>query len=191
MKYLVLMSLLLSCASSTYTIKKNELVPYKESSHVSKVLGKTKTIRIIELVDKREVLQLGEAFTGVEYQKTPVSLDEDFNLFLKKYFKESLEIRDIVETDMADLELQIVVHEVWVKEVIERFQAERAMCRVSMSFHLKGPREKWSGNFWTEFTSAGDLSDGSERLAPTLASCLNDIVEKLVRDEKFKNLLKY
>ena len=78
----------------------------------------------------------------------------------------------------------------FVEEVIEKYKPERAKCKVDLNFHITSPSAKWSGNFWTEFTSAGDLSDGTERLSPTLASCMNAVVEKLVSDQKFIDILK-
>ncbi len=181
---------LMSCAHSTHYIKKSEMLPYQESAQVTKLLRKSKPLKLISVKDQRDKKEIGKAYTGVHYSETVLALDTDFKTTMQNYLVDSLETRNIVISNDADLEFEIEIGEVWVEEVIEKFQGEKAKCRVSMNFHVTGPGEKWSGSFWTEFLSGGDLSDGTARLAPTLASCLNDIVEKLINDKKFKDIIK-
>lgn len=189
MKLLILL-ILVSCSTSTHIIKQNELLPYKESSQVTKVVEDLSPLKINQILDRRDKIELGFAFTGVKYQKTPINLNIPLKDYLKGYFVNGLEMRNISVVDQSLMLMDIEINEVWVQEVIEKFKPERAKCQVDMTFHINAPNSKWSGNFRTEFTSAGDLSDGTERVAPTLASCLNALLEKLVTDDKLITLLK-
>jgi len=190
MKILILMSLLFtSCATKQLVLTTSELLPYKESAQVTKINFQTKSVNILKIVDKREETTYGFAYTGVQYQKTPLIFNENLNILLMDYFSTALDVRNIsVALDGRPLEIE--VEKLWVEEVIENFQPEKAKCVVRLNFHMNLPEEKWSGKYWAEYISEGDLVDGTERLAPTLASCLNEIVEKLVNDQKFINLLK-
>lgn len=179
-----------SCATSTFVIKQNELLPYKESSQVTNVVENLSPISISQILDKRDRIALGFAFTGVKYQKTPVTLEVPVKDYIRSYIQNALEMRNIMVVNESQILLNIELNHIWVEEVIEKFRPERARCKVDMSFHLTGPNKKWSGNFWTEFTSGGDLSDGTEKVAPTLASCLNALMEKLVTDDKLLTILR-
>jgi uncharacterized lipoprotein YajG len=190
MKFLLPLLLITGCASRSIILKQNSLLPYKEMSQVTKVPFNTKTVTLTKIHDSREVKTFGKGFTGVQYEETPVVVDTSFNQFFDDYLVNALELRNIVvASDGGALELEVDVRELWVEEIIDKFKAEKARCRANLTFHVKKQEEKWSGNFWTEFTSAGDLSSGSERLAPTLASCMNEIVEKLVVHKEFKNII--
>ncbi len=185
----LLFLLIVSCSTPQYTLKQNELLPYKESSQVTKVKKANKALNFVGVFDRRDRQHIGKAYTGVQYQETPINLDKSLKPFLKSYLTDAFEMRNIRFNAASDLELKVEVEKFWVEEVIEKFQPEKAKCIVQMNFHINGKKQKWSGQFWTEFTSAGDLRDGTERLPPTLASCMNDIVEKVVNDKKFlKNL---
>jgi len=91
--------------------------------------------------------------------------------------------------EMDGVALEVVINELWVEELIEKYQPEKAKCKANVTVYLKEGNTSWNGNYWTEIISPGDLGDGTEKLAPTFASCLNEIVEKLVKDPSFtKNL---
>lgn len=180
----------MSCATSVYKINTNELLPYKESSQITKITEKLSAIKINSVKDKRDRLNIGKAYTGVQYNETPINLNESVQVYVKNFMENALTMRNIEVDPYSQNLFDVEVNHIWVEEVIEKFKPERAKCKVDLSFHLTADGKKWSGNFWTEFTSAGDLSDGTERLAPTLASCMNAVVEKLVLDEKFIDFLR-
>lgn len=178
-----------SCASSTYILNKKDILPYKEKNTLTQIDKEIKTFKIAQIRDLRKNTHYGMAYTGVEYLKTPIIIDGTLETFIKDFFEDAFEMRKINTSNDSHRELKIDIKEIWVEEVIEKFKPERAKCRVDIVFHLENEKLKWNGNYWTEYMSAGDLSDGTQRLAPTLASCLNQVVEKLVNDEKFINLL--
>lgn len=190
MKYLVLLVLITSCAANRIILKEESLRPYKEMSQISKVPYGTKTIWLEKIVDNRTVKHLGNGFTGVQYEKTPIWFEGQFDLVMKDIVQDSFEARNIALVQDGELALQVEVNDLWVQEVIEKFQPETASCKVNMTFHLIGAKEKWSGKLWTEYKSGGDLSDGSERIPPTLASCLNEIFEKLANHKEFLAMIK-
>ena len=84
--------------------------------------------------------------------------------------------------------MSITVKEFWTKELLERFQPERATCKISIDVKVQKNGDEYNGSFWTEVKSPGDMGDATEKLAPTIASCMNIIVEKIVNDQK---LLKF
>ena len=85
--------------------------------------------------------------------------------------------------------MQVEIKKFRVYEVIEKMQPERAKCQLELGFKIENGNRNWSGSYLTEFLSGGDMTDATERLAPTMASCLNDLIEKMVNDEKFSNIL--
>jgi uncharacterized lipoprotein YajG len=189
MKFLLPLLLLSGCASRSIILKQNSLLPYKEMSQVTKLPFNSKSLALVKIHDNREIKTFGKGYTGVQYEETPVVVDSGFNQFFDDYIVNAFELRNIAVVNDGALELEVDVRELWVEEIVDKFQAEKAKCRANLTFHVKKQDEKWSGNFWTEFTSAGDLSSGSERLAPTLASCMNEIIEKLVVHKEFKNII--
>ena len=189
MKYLVFV-ILLACSSTSLTLSNKDLLPYKESSQLTKLnFEPAIALNITEVIDKREAKNFGFAYTGVQYTKTPIHFDQPLGLMTKNYLMDALSLRGIRFLEEGAT-LQVEVKKFWVHEVIEKYQLEKAKCEMSLVFHLDRGDKKWSGEYWTEFLSGGDLSDGTERLAPTLASCMNEVIEKLIKDEKFINLLK-
>lgn len=182
--------LLLSCSTGQYALKQNELLPYKEFSQITKNVEELKPFKLNLIQDKRDRLAVGKAYTGVKYNETPVTLTVPVKDYVQSFLVAAFEMRNIPTDSTADLTMQVEINHIWVEEVIEKFKPELAKCKVDFSFYIGGENKKWAGNFWTELTSAGDLSDGTERLAPTLASCMNNLVEKLVSDQKFINILK-
>jgi uncharacterized lipoprotein YajG len=189
MKYLCLL-LLAGCASDSYMIKESELLPYKESAQITKLNQESKSLRIASIEDQRVQKSIGFAYTGVEYKKTPVYLQKGLINTLKSQLSNSFEMRNIEVVPNGELNLLVVVKELNISEFIEKHQPERAKCKVAFEFSIDQNKTKWSGSYITSFISAGDMSDGTERLAPTLASCINELVEKLMSDEKFTNILR-
>ena len=93
----------------------------------------------------------------------------------------------IVNND-EKVSLDIVIKQLWVEEVIEKYQPEKAKCNISLV--LKGTKgeQTYTGNFWTEIVSPGDMGDATDKLDQTLASCMNVVSEKIAKD---KDLIKF
>ncbi len=180
---------LLSCASGQLVLDNSQLRPYKDMSQVTTMSNTKVLINLVAVNDKRVNESIGTGYSGVQYTPTPVFLQEKVSLYLQSYFKDAFAIRNIQVSSESSKELEIDIDELLVEERIEKHNPEKAFCRGKITYHLSVGTEKWSGTFWTEYLSAGDLSDGTERLAPTFASCMNELVEKLVTNEEFKNLI--
>lgn len=187
---IAMLFVMVGCASQSLTLKQTELTPYKDANQLTRLNGVAAPIQIISVEDKRSTNVYGSAYTGVQYQKTPLVFDASLDSLIRDYMKTAFSHRDIVLSQDSGTPLQVNVEELWVEEVIEQFQPEKAKCSVKLSFHINKPAKKWSGSYWAEYTSPGDMGDGTEKLTPTLASCLNEVVEKLIKDEKFVEMLK-
>jgi hypothetical protein len=188
MRILILL-ILASCSTSNYLLKEKDILPYKETNNLTRSNQELKAFKINVIKDMRRDVSFGNAYTGVKYQKTPIVMNSTVQTFTKVFFNSAFAMRNIHTSEDAQINLNIDIKEIWVEEVIEKFQPEKAKCRVEMIFHIDSPKKQWNGSYWTEFLSAGDLSDGTERLGPTLASCLNQLVEKLVNDDKFIKMI--
>jgi len=190
MKLLFLL-LLVSCAQQRLVVNKEYSTPYKDFEKVT-VMKSSKTFSILRVTDSRkEKDSIGTGLTGVNYTKTPYLLSTPLEEYLSNYFTESLEKRNVVVTsESADVQLEIVINELWVDELIEKHQPERAKCKISMTVYSKIDNTTWSGNYWTEIISPGDMGDGTEKLDPTFASCLNMVFEKFITDNSFSSLVK-
>ena len=190
MKGIILLVLLTSCATKSILISQNQLLPYKEANQLTKLENISKPISLT-IVDIKNLSQnLGVGYTGVTYDKTPIQFEGDPQSVLSAFFISALEMRNLVLSETSNVKMEIHINELTVNEVIQKFQGEKAGCKVNATFYVEDANNKWSGSYWTEFLSASDLREGTERIAPTLASCLNEVVEKLVNDEKFLNIIR-
>lgn len=189
MKYLLFL-IFIGCAADSYYLKETELLPYKESSQITKLNQTSEALRINTIIDQRTSKDLGFAYTGVEYKKTPLYFQGGVERVLINQISSALQMRNVEVSDDSGNELNIILKELQVNELIEKMKPERAICKLALDFSLKVNQKEWTGSYWAKFTSAGDLSDGTERLAPTLASCINEVIEKLVSDDKFVQLIK-
>lgn len=189
-KFLLMLLILSSCAMSNIVLKKTELKPYKASSKIS-FISVSRDINLVEIVDKRiNKSDIGYGLTGSTYSKTPVYLANGAVPFMTNYFTEAFEKRNIIINPNSKNRLSIEILKLEVSEVIEKFQPEKAKCYVKFNFNIKKASGQWSSEKWVKFLSGGDMSDGTERLGPTFASCMNDLIEKLVNDVEFKKALK-
>lgn len=184
---LILLLLVTSCASGNITIKQAELIPYKDSSQISKVNPGEISMEIERVSDLRASKDLGFAYTGVQYAKTPLLIEKPVEVFLREYLTDQLELRNIevLNSSPAKMEISIVTFQVY--ELVEQFQPERAKCELQLEFKINEDAKAWSGSYATEYISAGDMKDGTTRLAPAMASCLNNLVEKMVNDPEFRS----
>lgn len=189
MKFLLLATLLTSCASNSVLLKNKDLIPYGESQKITRLKGQFNSIALGSVTDGTNSKEIGTAFSGASYTPVKVYLHGESKVgYIKNYISDALSNRNILifnQEDSHQLSLDIVINKFWVEEVIEKFKPERAKCVVDLSFSIVGENKSWKGTVWGNFLSPGDLSDGTTRLGPTLASCMNEVVEKLVHDKKF------
>ncbi len=185
----ILLFLMVSCAQQKVVLQDVNLIPFEDFSKVTTLDQATLPVKLFELIDQREKMGVGEARTGAQFKETPVEFRNGFSEYFKDYIKNSLKRRNVlmVMSDEKAL-MSITVKEFWTKELLERFQPERATCKISIDVKVQKNGDEYNGSFWTEVKSPGDMGDATEKLAPTIASCMNIIVEKIVNDQK---LLKF
>ena len=184
---MLLMVGMISCAQQEIKLSGDDR-PYGSSNEVTPVRMATKNIQIAEVTDAREKTDIGVARTGLQYRETPVRLNQEFTQFMREYFTDAFYKRNIMVESEAEIVLSIVVNQLWLSEVLNNNEA--AKCEVNLSLSANEGKRSWKGNVWTEYVSKGDLSDGTDKLGPTLATCLNNAVEKLVKDKAFVTFLK-
>jgi uncharacterized lipoprotein YajG len=187
MNYLLLL-LLTSCAVNSYKLQKEKMTPYEVE--ITRIEQKVTPLEISEVMDKRGKQDLGTAYTGVQYSATPIELDVPLTLFVKDYMNESLQKRNIPVVTQSDIKLAIQIEEFSIGELIEKMKPERAKCQIQFRVLMERPKGTFSGNYRVEYISAGNTAEnGTKKLEPTLATCLNDITEKLIQDPKFQNFV--
>lgn len=181
----------LSCAKvDVLTLEKENLVPFEEFSQISYAKKETLNFDITEVIDARvNKSNIGEALIGVYFEKTPVHLYKDTSSFMKDYFYSSLNSRNFHVVSGAEITAQIIINKLNVREVIEKFKPERAKCEIDLTLNFKNQKRESSIKLWTTIVSKGNLGDGTKKLAPTLASCLNEVIERLVSNQTFNSFL--
>lgn len=190
MKWLLLVLVLSSCAQQRILLDEKNVIPFKDFT-AKTPLTTSKVFSIQNITDSRkDISAIGVGRTGVNYTETPFVLNRDIASYLKDVFEKGFTDRGIKVGDNGDVLLDLVVNDLWVSELIEKHKLERAHCKVNMTIYSKIDNTTWSGNYWTEITSPGDLGDATEKLPSTFASCLNMIVEKFVKDQSFQALVK-
>jgi uncharacterized lipoprotein YajG len=191
MRLLLLLTLFVSCAQNQVILKRDQLKPFNEFSIKTKVADDLKSITIKQVIDAREnQTSLGTALTGVQYKKTQIEVGQAPMDYVKSELLQGLVGRGVALNDDYGVAVEVTVNQLWVEELIEKYQPEKAKCNANFTFSINTPKKMWKGNYWTEITSPGDLSDGTVKIAPTLASCMNVIIEKLVNDKTFIENLK-
>jgi uncharacterized lipoprotein YajG len=182
---------LVSCAQNKFLLNKSTFVPYKEFDKKSMFTPNTEVMSV-NVIDGRENKEfLGMAKTGARYLDTPlVASDETPQQFLESYYLKNLRERGLLITDAAEAQIEIVINELWTDELQEKFKGERAKCHIDLTVFGKKGSETFKGSYWSKIKSAANLGDGSDHLAPTLASCLNTSVEKIVKNGKFETFLR-
>src|SRR5690606_16448648 len=128
--------------------------------------------------------KIGMVKTGVSYKETPVYMDNDITIYLKDFWPTELKKRgiNVVET-MPEYELKIILEKIWVTEKFSEKSVEQAECEVRYSFEMNSTdikRPSWAGQITAKFTSPGDTTDATRKMAPTLATCFSTVVEKLL-----------
>lgn len=181
-----------SCAQQRVTLKDQRLAPYEGFRDVTYLPFATLPVKLEAVSDNRKVQSaVGEARTGAQFKKTPVNFEDSFLEVFKDYLRNELKKRNVLMV-MEDHQvvMSVSVKELWVEEVLEKYQPEKARCHIKIEVFASKDKNEYSGTFWTEMVSPGDLGDATEKLGPTLASCMNLAVEKIVNDKKFVEFVK-
>lgn len=194
MRYLIfiLSMIFLGCAELSVNLKDSEIRPFKEFSKIegaSEALGPIK-FEVIDARGEARMNQIGFAYTGVQYQKTPVLLKKDVAAYTKDELATAFTRRNVLVSDEAEIAFEMIITKLSVNEYIEKHMPERAVCEIELQVKSQYLAKTFNARYWTEITSPGDLGDGTEKIAPTFASCLNVIANKIATDPKFQAYLK-
>ncbi len=182
-------ALFVSCATANLSLDQKEFKPFKEYEAKTEFPSGSNVLDV-KVIDGRESKQfLGMGKTGASYTDTPLSTPQGASAFITNYFSENLKARGLNLSDESNVELEVIVNKLWVDELIVKYKGERAKCHVEFEVYGKKDLETFKGSYWTKITSGGDLSDGTDLLSPTLASCLNDSIEKIVNDQKLVDFI--
>ena len=109
---------------------------------------------------------------------------------MKKELTTEFTRRNVLVQDNGKYSLEILVTKLSVNEFIEKHLPERALCEIEFQVKSQHLSKTLNARYWSEVTSPGDLGDGTEKIAPTFASCLNVIMNKIVEDKKFRSFIK-
>ena len=189
-KLCIMLVFLTSCAQSSYLLDNSKFTPFKEFNKTS-MFDRSSEVMSLSIVDGREDKQfLGMAKTGARYTETPFVAEVTPQIFLETFYTKELSRRGLTLSGSAEAQIEIVINELWVDEIQEKFKGERARCQIDLSLFAKKDIKSFKGSYWAKIESAANLSDGTDHLTPTLASCLNVSIEKIVKDVKFSTFLK-
>lgn len=181
--------LMISCAKDQVTISPSNAHAYKEFSKVTSI-GRPVSAHLVRVLDQREKSdEIGEARTGGSYAKTPVRLHEDLPTFLKKHLEKELSARGFSFESESQYKISVMIKDFWLKEILEKYQPEKAHCRVELDIELVAGANRFHTNVWSEVTSPGDLGDATDKLGDTMASCLNSVIEQFAQDKKLRRFI--
>lgn len=188
MKALILSLFLVSCSAKYHVVKKAEVLDYsKLNVSKTKLAQISSPISIVNITKKSETI--GFAYTGVQYQKTPIVLDINQEAFFRDFITFSFEERGILVRTISENRLSIEIEKLNLFEVIEKLNPERAKCELKLNFKLEKPNKTWTSSIESEYLSKGDMRDGTNWLVPAFANCLNEAIEKVLDDPEFINII--
>ena len=192
---MILAFALVACAS-TNKIEKDigELHPLKGDSRVVTIDGATRDIVITSFKSNLEqpANVWGEARTGIQYTKVPLVFNESPFNFFQHYAREGFIRRNLTITAdaQAPIKMGLTLNKLWVEEVIEKYKPETAKCMVEIEIVMDAGRNHYRGKFSKNVLSDGNLTNGSDKLAPTLASCMNLVLNDVVSNPDFLTFVK-
>lgn len=181
-----------SCAQMNLKLADSEIKAYKEFSKAKKsaqTLGPI-SLSVSDVRGDVPPSQIGIGFTGVKYQKTPILLNEDLASYLTKKLTTEFTKRNVLVDEQANYKIEVLITKLSVDEFIEKHLPERARCEIEFQLKSSYLTKTFNARYWAEVISPGDLGDGTEKIAPTFASCINVITDKIVEDKKFNAYLK-
>ena len=190
---IILLTTLYGCASTQQiTLSSDELKPLKQYAKVTSVTTDGFSVDISKVTDLRENQRhVGQAYTGFTDKKT----DIDFNLPLESLVKEQLKMalkqRGIGISTSGEYTLNAEIEKFWLEEITTGLGPREYECEVKMNFNLNTKaqvKSQWSGSFWSKITSGTQNQTGLDKKTATIASCLNQVVEKLIRDKLLQSL---
>jgi len=187
-----LLVLVSSCAEMKIKVNDSEVVAFDDFKKTQKVSELTQPVKLNVIDARGEVPNvIGFGYTGVKYEKTPFELKTELATYLNEKLPLEFSKRGVTTDNVnGEIILDVIVTKLNVYEFIEKHLPERAVCKIEFEIKSNYLSQEFNSRYWSEVTSPGDLGDGTEKLAPTFASCLNVVMNKITSDQKFINLIK-
>jgi len=190
---IILLTTLLGCASTQQiTLSSDELKPLKQYAKITSVTTDGFSVDIAQVTDLRENQKnIGLAYTGFTDNKTPVDFHVPLGSLVKEHLKKAFKQRGIGVSTTGEYILSAQIEKFWLEEITKGLGPREYECEVKMNFNIntKGQvKSQWSGSFWSKITSGTQNQEGLDKKSATIASCLNQVVEKLIRDKPLQSL---
>ncbi len=190
---MILLTTLLGCASTQQiTLSSDDLKPLKQYAKITSVTTDGFSLDISQVTDLRENKKvIGQAYTGFTDSKTAIEFNESLETLVKKQLKQALKQRGIGVSTSGEYILSAQIEKFWLEEITTGLGPREYECEVKMNFNINTTaqvKSKWSGSFWSKITSGTENQEGRDKKSATIASCLNQVVEKLIRDKPLQSL---
>lgn len=190
------LSLLVSCASySSLTLAPSKMLPLEDFDTVTMGEMHRVPFKLGEFNDKRaDPNVVGMAKTGLSNITTPVHIDGGSVVYLKERLESGLRKRGLLISGASEATLSGSILDMWVDEVVDTKHTgtERSQCRmkVALEFSPKDDAQsgRWSGVVEVVAASKSTFLDTTDVNGPMLESCMNELLEKLMREEKFQKV---
>lgn len=192
-KIALTLMLLASCATyERLELVSDKLKPLADFASVTTVSGNKLLFKVGEFIDSRKIKdRVGMAKTGLSNTATPIVMQEGSVAYVQARLDSGLKKRGFsLPKDQSNV-LKGEIQELWVSEHAASNGTEFSQCNIALALNLYvdgSSVAKWSGTTSVEARSKGTILDVTDTNGAMLESCMNEAIEKLIRDEKFKNL---
>lgn len=185
--------LVVSCAYSGVELVPDKMKPMVDFEKVTMVGGNALAFDITTVSDGRsDKSNIGFAKTGLSNVATPINIQGGVETYVKSRLVSGLKKRGVSLRADSAAELRVKILELKLTEEIDgQGPAERSVCQVKLQLDMhfdKEPLPKWSGEVAVKANSKGTIFDATDLGGPMLESCMNEFVEKLIREPKFQAL---
>lgn len=192
----LLLTLLASCASvKKVTLEKDSLIPMQQYSKTSTVVTDGLTLELGNFQDLRSneinKKHIGKTYTGFGDEPTPVEFENTLEEVLKEQVKDGLKKRGISISSIGEFTLNAGIEKYWLEEITKGLGPREYECTVKIKFDLQSNENsgtKWFGSFSSKVSSGTQSQEGLDKKSSTLASCMNQILEALIQEEKFQEI---
>jgi hypothetical protein len=190
---LIVIVLAVGCSSQSVVLEPSvqsyEKINLKNNENLS-------PINLVRVINNTGEETLGEARTGAQYRKTPVLASESPEKLAELLLTKAFQDQRIIFDESSPYHMKVTINKLWLSEVLERNEA--AKCELELYFEMSHESKttsslatkNWNNTTKVTYQSQGDLQDATEKLAPTLTTCINIAVEKVVGSDDFIPFLK-
>lgn len=181
-----------SCAYTSMELVPDKMQPLDDFSTITMVSGNSLIFAVDAVEDLREVQdKVGLGKTGASNLPTPITVQNGAAVYVQLKLRQGLKKRGISLQEESENKLKTKIHELWVGEMKDGKVGEKSYCKVRLELELHIPGEvnpKWHGDLSVQASSNGTLLDATSLNGRMLESCMNEAIEKLIREEKFQQL---